>query len=73
MEVPESVSLTLNLQVFYALSTDTSLRHRVIVHGNHVRITDLIPGSDYEFKIQSFLGEDFSQSVSKNVSTSKSY
>ncbi|XP_047678606.1 phosphatidylinositol phosphatase PTPRQ isoform X2 [Tachysurus fulvidraco] len=57
-------------RVFYALSTDTSLRHRVIVHGNHVKITDLIPGSDYEFEIQSFLREDFSQSVSKNVSTS---
>ncbi|XP_017320619.3 phosphatidylinositol phosphatase PTPRQ isoform X1 [Ictalurus punctatus] len=57
-------------RLFYRLSMDTSLPHRVIVHGNHVKINDLIPGSDYEFEIQSFLGEDFSQSVSKNTSTS---
>ncbi|KAK3549019.1 hypothetical protein QTP70_025091, partial [Hemibagrus guttatus] len=56
-------------RLFYA-RMDSSLRHQVIVHGNHVRITDLIPGSDYTFEIQSFLGEDFSQSVSKNISTS---
>ncbi|XP_058244423.1 phosphatidylinositol phosphatase PTPRQ isoform X1 [Hemibagrus wyckioides] len=57
-------------RLFYALHMDNSLRRRIIVHGNHMRITDLIPGSDYEFEIQSFLGEDFSQTVSKNFSTS---
>ncbi|MCI4379489.1 hypothetical protein PGIGA_G00228910 [Pangasianodon gigas] len=57
-------------RLFYGLSTDTSLPHRIIVHGNHMRINDVIPGSDYKFEIQSFLGEDFSQIVSKNTSTS---
>ncbi|KAF5893565.1 phosphatidylinositol phosphatase PTPRQ isoform X3, partial [Clarias magur] len=57
-------------RLFYRLSAATSPPHRVIVHRNHVKINDLIPGSDYEFEIQSFLGEDFSQSVSRNTSTS---
>ncbi|XP_046721007.1 phosphatidylinositol phosphatase PTPRQ-like isoform X2 [Silurus meridionalis] len=57
-------------RLFYGLSTDTSPPKRVVVHRNHVRINDLIPGTDYEFKIQSFLGKDFSQNVSKNFSTS---
>ncbi|TSL75304.1 Phosphatidylinositol phosphatase PTPRQ [Bagarius yarrelli] len=50
--------------------TDTAPRRQVIVHGNHAKITDLVPGSDYTFEIQTFLEDDFSKSVSKNISTS---
>lgn len=71
--VSEFISLPLSLQLIYGLRTEAFLSHRVMAHGTHVRINALIPGSDYEFEIQSFLGEDFSQSVSKNISTSKSY
>ncbi|XP_051512787.1 phosphatidylinositol phosphatase PTPRQ-like [Myxocyprinus asiaticus] len=45
------------------------LLHQVDLHSNSVRIHDLTPGSDYSFEIQSFLGSDFSQTTSKNIST----
>ncbi|XP_053355831.1 phosphatidylinositol phosphatase PTPRQ [Clarias gariepinus] len=57
-------------RLFFRPSATTSPPHPVIVHRNHVKINDLIPGSDYEFEIQSFLGKDFSQIVSRNTFTS---
>ena len=55
----------------YGLATDIPLLHQVDVYGNSLRINDLTPGTDYKFEVQSFLGSDFSQSVTKNTSTSK--
>ncbi|XP_051579937.1 LOW QUALITY PROTEIN: phosphatidylinositol phosphatase PTPRQ [Myxocyprinus asiaticus] len=45
------------------------LQHQVDLHSNSIMIHDLTPGSDYSFEIQSFLGSDFSQTTSKNIST----
>ncbi|KAL7870971.1 hypothetical protein SRHO_G00084680 [Serrasalmus rhombeus] len=53
----------------YGLATDIPLLHQVDVYINNLRINDLMPGTDYKFEIQSFLGSDFSQSVNKNTST----
>ncbi|XP_036441297.1 phosphatidylinositol phosphatase PTPRQ [Colossoma macropomum] len=53
----------------YGPATDIPLLHQVDVYGNSLRINDLTPGTDYKFEIQSFLGSDFSQSVTKNTST----
>ncbi|XP_073706317.1 phosphatidylinositol phosphatase PTPRQ [Garra rufa] len=53
----------------YGLAGDVPLQHQVDIHGNSVRIHDLTPGSDYRFEIQSFLGSDFSQTTSQNIST----
>ncbi|XP_048024016.1 phosphatidylinositol phosphatase PTPRQ isoform X2 [Megalobrama amblycephala] len=53
----------------YGLAGDLPLQHQVDLHRNSVRIHDLTPGSDYRFEIQSFLGSDFSQTTSKNIST----
>ncbi|XP_050991467.1 phosphatidylinositol phosphatase PTPRQ [Labeo rohita] len=53
----------------YGLAGDVPLRRQVDLHGNSVRIHDLTPGSDYRFEIQSFLGSDFSQTTSQNIST----
>ncbi|XP_066541701.1 LOW QUALITY PROTEIN: phosphatidylinositol phosphatase PTPRQ [Hoplias malabaricus] len=54
----------------YGLATDIPLLHLVDVTGNSARINDLASGNDYKFEIQSFLGSDFSPSVTKNISTS---
>ncbi|XP_062861138.1 phosphatidylinositol phosphatase PTPRQ [Trichomycterus rosablanca] len=53
----------------YSLAADISLPHQIDVLVNGVRIKDLNPGSDYKFEIQSFLGSDFSQILTKNTST----
>ncbi|XP_052437936.1 phosphatidylinositol phosphatase PTPRQ isoform X2 [Carassius gibelio] len=53
----------------YGFAGDLPLQHHVDLHGNSVRIHDLTPGSDYRFEIQSFLGSDFSQTTSQNIST----
>ncbi|KAI4902613.1 hypothetical protein NFI96_032935 [Prochilodus magdalenae] len=53
----------------YGLATDIPSPHQVDVSGNSLKINYLTPGNDYKFEIQSFLGSDFSQSVTKNIST----
>ncbi|XP_058607826.1 phosphatidylinositol phosphatase PTPRQ isoform X2 [Onychostoma macrolepis] len=53
----------------YGFAGDLPLQHQVDLHDNSVRIHDLTPGSDYRFEIQSFLGSDFSQTTSQNIST----
>ncbi|XP_026855233.2 phosphatidylinositol phosphatase PTPRQ [Electrophorus electricus] len=56
-------------RLHYGLAADIPLPRQVDVRSNSVRISDLTPGSDYQFVIQSFLGFDFSQSITRNTST----
>ncbi|XP_073786318.1 phosphatidylinositol phosphatase PTPRQ isoform X2 [Danio rerio] len=53
----------------YGLTDHHPLQHQLDLHESSVSIHDLTPGSDYSFDIQSFLGSDFSQTTSKNIST----
>ncbi|XP_076848697.1 phosphatidylinositol phosphatase PTPRQ isoform X2 [Brachyhypopomus gauderio] len=53
----------------YGFATDIPLAHQLDVHSSNVRISDLTSGRDYKFEIQSFLGFDFSQTITRTTST----